>query len=309
MKIQKNVLLLLLIFLGMFSSCSEDSEPVLPIPSIENVEVGLNNNEIGVIGRDFHLNADVIAGEKIDLVRVSILPLSGEQYASPWQFELVWEQYKGTKNSNIHKHFTIPETAVEGKYQFIILITDENGTELEVVRGITLYTPENLPVDPQLNSFLISNPDNNRYAYNYQKATGDGLIKLGETLIGQVSIKNVKGSGKMYVVLINKKHNHRPESIAAIDFSKTIVWKVSEHVDFPTSRSFSNTVFNTSVSPPTVIWPTLTIGAENDNNLPVANPVTGMKSWELGDYYVGMLYQNTTYNMSLFHYTDVKLTE
>jgi len=123
----------------------------------------------------------------------------------------------------------------------------------------------------------------------------------------QASVNNVKGDGKMYVVLINKKHNHRPESIDAIDYTKTIIWDIEEHVDIETSSTFINGGLVFGPTGPVIEAGDLIIGAENDNNLPTANPISGDKAWESGTYYLGVLYQNTTYNMSLFYYIDVTL--
>lgn len=149
----KSTLLVMSLILLLFTSCeSDDLEPL--ISTISNVEVGLNDNEIGVIGRDFHFNAEIIAGNKIDLVQLYITPITRETYEGSWSFELTWDEFKGTKNSTIHKHFDIPEGAVEGYYDFTIKVTDENGTTLEEKRNITIYKAENLPVDPSLNVLI-----------------------------------------------------------------------------------------------------------------------------------------------------------
>ncbi|WP_339926389.1 DUF4625 domain-containing protein [uncultured Cyclobacterium sp.] len=132
----------------ILASCQENPDPILPSPTIDNVEIGLNNDEIGVIGRDFHLNADILAGELIEQVQVQIIPIAGETYESFWKFEITWEEYKGSKNANIHKHFDIPEDAVEGIFDFLIIIKDQNGTSTEEKRSITIYNLENLPVAP-----------------------------------------------------------------------------------------------------------------------------------------------------------------
>lgn len=139
----KHFLLAILAVLAL-GSCQEDTEPNLPSPSIDNVEVGLNNDEIGVIGEDFHLNADLLAGELIEQVQVQINPIDEESYEAYWDFELIWDEYKGTK-PNVHKHFDIPEDAVEGVYDFLIIVTDQNGTSTEEKRSITIYKAENLP--------------------------------------------------------------------------------------------------------------------------------------------------------------------
>lgn len=111
----------------------------------------------------------------------------------------------------------------------------------------------------------------------------------------------------MYLLLINKKHNHRPESISAIDFSKAIVGDVYEHKNKPTVGGFANVTRDTTQPPSALRMPTLTIGEEYDNNAPTPNPITGVKAWEAGVYYVGVVYYNTTYNMGAFHYVEVEV--
>ncbi len=299
-----------MLLLLLFTSCSTDHNEIeLLLPTISNIEIGLSNNEIGVIGRDFHLNAKIIAGDKLDLVQVTFEPIEGESYAGSWDYKLSWNEFKGLKNATVHKHFDIPEDAVEGKYNFTIIVNDENGTTLKEKRSITIYKAENLPVDPQIRSYLVVNKSTNRQLFNYSKdGSGDRLLKMNDTLTAQAYINNVKGDGKLYVVLINKKHNHKPEYIDAIDYTKTIIWDIEEHTGLETSQTFGNTVLDFSTTPLTMTTADLLIGAERDNNLPNPNPITGLKAWEDGTYYLGLLYQNTTYNMSLFYYIEVSLS-
>ena len=298
-----------IVLLLLFTSCSWDNNLIESLqPTISNVEIGLSNNEIGVIGRDFHLNAEIIAADKLDLVQVTFKPIEGESYAGSWSFQLSWDEYKGVKNATVHKHFDIPEHAVEGKYDFTIIVNDENGTTLEEKGNITIYKAENLPVDPQIRSYLVVDTSTNRQLYNYTKdGSGDRLLKMNDTITAQAYINNVKGDGKLFVVLINKKHNHKPEYIDAIDYTKTIIWDIKEHTGLETSLTFGNTVLDFSTTPMTMTTADLLIGAENDNNIPTPNPITGLKAWEDGTYYLGLLYQNTTYNMSLFYYIEVSL--
>ncbi|MBI0399315.1 MAG: DUF4625 domain-containing protein [Cytophagales bacterium] len=148
MKSINKPILFVLSFMFILSSCQEDAEPNLPSPTIDNLEIGLNNDEIGVIGEDFHLNADILAGELIEQVQIQINPIDEESYDAYWAFELTWEEYKGVRNTNVHKHFDIPEDAVEGVYDFLIIVTDQNGTITEEKRSITIYKEENLPTAP-----------------------------------------------------------------------------------------------------------------------------------------------------------------
>ena len=134
--------LILLLSAGLiFSSCQdEDEKPVIAAPTIANIELGLGNNEMAEIGKDFHFEADVVAGDKIEDIQINIRQITGENYSGPWSFELVWEEYRGLKNTNIHKHFDMPEDAVEGAYDFVITVNDQNGESLVVVRNLTIYS-------------------------------------------------------------------------------------------------------------------------------------------------------------------------
>jgi hypothetical protein len=303
MKSTKVVLAILLIT-GTFAACKKDKQdPELAKPTVENIEVGLNNNEMGVIGSDFHLNADIIAGDKIDKVEIKILPKAGETYSKAWKHEIVWDQYKGAKNANVHKHFDIPKDAAEGKYDFLITIYDENGSQVEVKKSITIYLMANVPVNPKASIFNIFTNGENFY-YDGKFSVEKAKLKKGDLLHSQVAINDVKGDGKMYILFINKKLNHRPESIDKIDFSKAIVYDVMEHKGWANPDFFTNSVFDPATFTITRNWPDMTIGGTKDNNIP-SSPITGSKAWETGTYYYGVVYKNTTYNIGYFKYIEV----
>lgn len=285
-----------------FTACDKDDEIAPELSTIENVEIGSGNNEIGVIGRDFHFEMDVVAGDKIDDVQVKIQQRSDETYSKDWSFEIEWDQYNGVKNANVHTHFDIPEDAAEGTYDFVIIVNDENGTTLEEVMTISIYLPENLPVDPQLGIFNISK--NGDSLYRDGEFLGDNQVANNDTLSSQVSIEGVKGDGRMYILLINKALNHRPETIADIDFSKAIVYDIFEHENEEQVYSFSNFIFDPETFTMVRGLPSLTIGAASDNNAPDSNPIDGDKAWENGNYYFGVVYQNTTYNHNFHHYIE-----
>jgi hypothetical protein len=294
-----------LIFAVLFTACKKDDVPPHPTPAIDNIEIGLGNNEIGVIGQDFHFNADVVAGDKIENIQVSIVQRSGETYSKLWQHEVTWEQYRGAKNANVHKHFDVPADAPEGRYDFFIIVNDQNGTRLEEKRSITLYKEENLPVNPTL-SLLNGFKNNDRFYRDGALINpGDKFMKA-DTLSCQPGIAGVKGDGIMYVLLINKKFNHRPEAIDKIDFNKAIVYDVFEHKDMATVGVFSNFVFDMETFQVVRAIPRLAIGADRDNNVP-ASAISGDKAWESGDYYLGVLYRNITYNINFYHYIDLTI--
>ena len=132
----------ILLYAIVLAACSEDPEPTLPAPKIDNLELGSGNNGIAVIGQDFHFNADVVAGDKIEIVELTIRQKDGENYGAAWSMSVLWEQYKGLKNANIHKHFDIPEDAVPGIYEAIILVKDQNGETTERLRKLSIHPEE-----------------------------------------------------------------------------------------------------------------------------------------------------------------------
>lgn len=307
MKITKAIAAVCL-FVATFTACKKDSQsvPELIKPTIDNIEIGLGNNQIGVIGKDFHFNAEILAGDKIENVQVKILPRSGETYPKPWELEITWDQYKDAKNATAHKHFDIPADAVEGTYDFFIIVNDQNGTTREEKREISIYKAENLPVDPTLSLLNVSVNGSFFYRDGKFATQGANLLK-DDKFSAQATIEGVKGDGKMYLLLINKKLGHRPESIDQIDFDKVIVTDVYEHKDWQEVGSFSNAVYDLE----TFTWirqtTPLFIGADYDNNVPQPGAIGGNKAWETGTYHFGVVYKNTTYNMGYSQYIELAL--
>lgn len=292
-----------------FTSCSKDDDPeeILPEPSMSNIEIGLGGNGQGTIGRDFHLNADIVAGERIDMVTVDILPRDGEEYARDWSFRIEWDEFKGKQNTTVHKHFNIPGDAPEGIYDFIITVTDENGTSLKEVYDVELIAAANLPVDPYLYLFEFYTDDIYQYVNELLENPEDVSYSQGDVFKSSVTINNVKGNGIMYMLFIKKEFNHLPETVEAIDFSKAIVYDVFQHEDEEDVDSFSNVIFDGNGGFNRDV-PEFVIGASVDNNTPEPNPIDGVKAWENGVYYLGMVYTNSTYNSSVYHYLEVEIS-
>lgn len=298
-------LLAFLLLLTAFSACKKESSYAPAVASISNIEIGLNNNQIGVSGRDFHFNAKILAGSRIDSISIAILQIPGETYSGSWKHEVVWTEFREAKNASVHKHFDIPADAVEGKYVFLITVTDMNGSRLELKNNITIYHPQNLPVDPKL-SLLNLFVNEEIFYRNGRFNIPARAVKKSDLLHVQATISNVKGDGQIYLLLIKKALNHKPESIAAIDFSKAIVYDYLEHRSLTPTQSFSNMLYNETTYATTRKMPDLIIGGLTDNRNPPAS-ITGEKSWTSGTYYLGVIYQNTTYNATLFNYIELNL--
>lgn len=80
----------------LFVSCKKEGETseVFSLKA-ENVEIGYANNKQAIRGRDFHFDADILAGDKIESVQVKILPKAGQAYTSSWKTEMAWDEFKG----------------------------------------------------------------------------------------------------------------------------------------------------------------------------------------------------------------------
>lgn len=292
-----------LLLMATFSACKKDNDdvPELPKPTIENLELGLGDAGIGVISQDFHFEADITAGDKIEKVEVKILQKTGETYSKVWKHEITWDQYKGLKNTNVHKHFNIPADAAEGKYDLHVIVYDENGSKLEVKRDFEIYTAANLPVRPMITGLFVhrnwtpfynAHSDKDNYPAEH--------LKKGDTLQAQINVSFVKGDGKLYVLLIKKSANYAPQTIEEVDLSKAIVYDVFEHKNEGNIYDFSNFVFDMNTFTTIRTIPDLIIGAEQDNNSPAPNAISGIKAWETGDYNLVVIYKNTTYNQTVY---------
>ncbi|MET4546812.1 hypothetical protein ABIE26_004150 [Pedobacter africanus] len=290
-----NIILAFLLFAGTFTACKKEktAEPVKAIPTATNVEIGSGNKQ-ALRGRDFHFNADVTAADRIKDVQVKILQKSGLQYNAVWKFELNWAEYSGVKNTNVHKHFTIPLEAPEGKYDFCFIVLDENGTKLEIKEDLNIIDPANMPVDPKIGRDIISR--NGTMIYYMGTWVEELIFKKGDELKANVQVSEIKGDGILYSVLIKRTANHFPETVDQLDLSKAIVITKVEHKDLPAASKIS------SLKKINEVWggQDIVIGAEKDNNEPLANAISGSKAWETGKYDWVMLYKNTTYNVNAY---------
>lgn len=305
--LKKVKLLVLGILTALFiTSCSNDDDKTEVLqPSFENIEIGSGNNKKGIIGRDFHFEMDVVAGDRINTIKVLFKQKAGVSYSKEWAFEIGWEEFKGLKSTNVHKHFTIPSDAAEGLYDFIIQVSDQNGTLREESVIIELIGADKLPVNPELYSFMLQKNDKDFvYILNRGFMLGDDKgFKKNEILKAYVDISKVKDKGILYTLLIKKSAGHMPESVQDIDFSKVLVTDVRAHENMTEVKTFTNYVDLPNYSPKQMV-----IGSDTDNNIPVANPIQGNKAWENGEYYFGIVYTNQTHNMSVHYYIPITMS-
>ena len=286
------LMLLFLAVSSVFTACDNDDDKEVSKPKAENIEIGTANNKKALIGRDFHFNADVLAADKIADVQLKILPRKGEIYTKDWKFELSWAEFKGVKNTNVHKHFNIPADAPEGKFDFLFIVKDENGTQLEIKEEITITDPANMPADPLIGRDMISRNDDLIYYMNTW-VEPELIFKKNDKLTAHVQVSQIMGDGILYSVLIKKSANYYPESIDKLDLKKVIVISKVEHKGLAPASKIS------TLQKINEVWggESIVIGADKDAD---GTPITADKTWQSGQYNWVVLYKNTTHNMSVY---------
>ena len=287
------IILAFMLVSGLFESCKKEGEaPEVVSPKAENVEIGYANNKQAIRGRDFHFNADILAGDKIESVQVKILPKAGLTYSSPWKMEIAWEEFKGLKNANVHKHFTIPLEAPEGKFDFFFVVNDVNGSKLELKEDFQIFDAANMPVDPIVDRDIFSRNDDMVYYMNTY-VENPLVFKKGDKFTARVQIKQIQGDGILYTALIRRTLNHFPETVDKLDLTKAIIISKVEHKDLgPASKVNTYTLVNDTIKGDDIL-----IGAGKDG---LGSQITGERQWQSGQYNLVILYKNTTFNMSTF---------
>lgn len=117
-------------------SCSKSEDPTLP--RITHLEVGSADNGSANVGSDLHVDMEIEAGDRIDLVDIKITQRPSETYTHAWEYQVIWDGHRGARNAHIHEHIDIPGDAALGTYDFLVTITDQNGTTVVVRRDLVL---------------------------------------------------------------------------------------------------------------------------------------------------------------------------
>ncbi|QRY60575.1 DUF4625 domain-containing protein [Sphingobacterium siyangense] len=287
------IILAFMLVSGLFVSCKKEGETIEVVsPKAENVEIGYANNKQAIRGRDFHFNADILAGDKIESVQVKILPKAGQTYTSSWKTEMAWDEFKGLKNVNVHKHFTIPVEAPEDKFDFFFIVNDVNGSKLELKEDFQIFDAANMPVDPIVDRDIFSRNDNMVYYMNTY-VENPLVFKKGDKFTARAQIKQIQGDGILYTALIRRTLNHFPETVDKLDLTKAIIISKVEHKDLgPASKVNTYKLVHGVIS-----GDDIKIGAEKDG---LGGQISGERQWQSGQYNLVILYKNTTFNMSTF---------
>lgn len=104
-------------------------------PEIDFHELGYENSKTAEAGDELHMDAEVLAENKIDRIQVILHPEGEEHKKSSktrlsegeWEFDSVYTEFSGLKNTEFHKHIEVPPDAEAGHYHFHFSVTDLEG--------------------------------------------------------------------------------------------------------------------------------------------------------------------------------------
>lgn len=136
-----NWLMVFLVLAMGISSCKKSDQPIPP--RILHLEIGAGNSGSVQVGSDLHFEADIEAGDRLDVIEIVVRPQTNGIH-SQWSYEMVMEAHRGARNAHIHEHVGIPTAAAPGAYDFVVVAFDQNGTRVEVRRTLMILVDSGL---------------------------------------------------------------------------------------------------------------------------------------------------------------------
>ena len=242
-----------------FTSCEDDDE-TNPKPVVDLTELGYENNKIAYAGADLHIEAEIVAEGKIDIVTIEIHP-EGEHeekstsmslHEGEWEFDTTYTEFSGLKNTTFHKHIDIAVHAEIGDYHFHFIVTDMDGQQTTVVEELEIQQPDDA-IAPEIT--ISSAPDD-----------GD-VFENGDTIAISGSVSDDKALGGMYIGLVRA---NQELTDAEVNATNTITILHTHEFDSPTAHNFSASI---------------EVGAEYDNNIE-PKEIIGDIAWQSANYYI-----------------------
>ncbi len=125
----------LLIFSAIivFVACEDDDNDGIEITILELGEGDTHGNDhTATVGGEVHIEAEIVAGLKIDKVQVIIHP-EGDHHKSSehveWELDTTYTKFSGLRNTTFHEHVEIADWAEPGEYHFDFIVTDMEGNQ------------------------------------------------------------------------------------------------------------------------------------------------------------------------------------
>lgn len=233
----------------LFNSCENDDEDVSK-PVISDLELGIGNSHVAYAGADLHIEAQIDAVNKIDVVAVDI----HQEEGSSDKIEATYDEYAGLKNTTFHKHVDIPVETPTGTYHVHITVTDQEGYQTTVEEEIEIEELE----DEESPEISISSAPENGASYSNGET-----ISISGTVTDNISLAG------MLVALVYESDNIADADVTGGNTS-VIVMLHTHDFDDPDEHEFTASIV---------------VGAENDNNM-TPEPIEGDNAWKSGNYYI-----------------------
>ena len=128
-------------------SCSKDDE--VKMPEILEFELGHNNSKTVRAGSHLHIDAEILAENRIDVIEIDIhyegehvksLRIAGADHG--WEFEISYDKFRGLKNTTFHEDIDVPADARPGEYHFHFKVIDMEGYTASFEDDLIVLEPE-----------------------------------------------------------------------------------------------------------------------------------------------------------------------
>ena len=137
------------------ASCSNNNDdPAETKLEINKRELGEENSKTAVLGKDLHIECEILAESKIRSIRVALIQGNAETVLMK-DFNSN-KNYVGVINAHFHEHLELDGKLAAGTYRFILTVTDEKGKEVSWTDELTLKAP-----DPNAPKIEITSPNAN----------------------------------------------------------------------------------------------------------------------------------------------------
>ncbi len=231
-----------------FTSCDDDDDVQKPV--ISNLELGIGDSHIAYAGADLHIEAEIYAEGKVDVITVEI----HQEEGSSDEIEATYDDYSGVIDPTFHKHVDIPAGTPVGTYHVHITVTDMLGYQTTVEDEIEI---QELADEEAPEITILSGPENG------------ATYSTGETITISGSITDNISLAGMLVALVKESDNIDDADVSGSN-SSVIVMLHTHDFDDPDETEFTASIV---------------VGTENDNNMTPA-PIQGDNAWRSGNYYI-----------------------
>jgi hypothetical protein len=140
---KRTILFTGMILLTVFNSCKKDDDTNQPVIILH--ELGHDNEKVGYIGHELHIDADITAPDRIAELRIKIqLKEAGSiiHENENWSYDSIYSEFTGLRNILLHKDIKIPEEVHEGAYIFNMSVTDQKGRYVFFQEDIEIHHGE-----------------------------------------------------------------------------------------------------------------------------------------------------------------------